>query len=630
MALVTLRGIHVGFGGPALLEHIDLHIDQGERVCLVGRNGTGKSTLMKVICGSLVPDDGKVEYLQNIRIAYLPQEVPENLPESVFDVVVSGLGAQGRLIAKYHQLSARLADGHSAGLITELDSVQREIEAVGGWQMNQQADAVISRMELDPDERFKNLSGGMARRVLLARALVNDPQLLLLDEPTNHLDIEAIRWLEEFLLGFSGALLFVTHDRALLRALATRIVELDRGRLTSWPGDYDVYLKRKEAALEAEARQNALFDKKLAQEEIWIRQGIKARRTRDEGRVRELLAMREKRNARRGITGKARMRLHDEELSGKLVIDAEGVSCSYDGKPVIADFSTTILRGDKVGILGPNGAGKTTLLKILLGQAKPDRGKVSLGTRLDIAYFDQHRAQLEEEKSVQDNVGQGSTKITINGKSRHVIGYLQDFLFSPARARAQVKTLSGGERNRLLLAKLFTKHANLLVMDEPTNDLDVETLELLEELLLDYPGTLLLVSHDRAFINNIVTSTLVFEGDGRVNEYVGGYDDWLRQSRSNNIPMPAIKKTEAKQRPRKPAVQSQKLGYKEQRELSQLPQRIESIEAEVRQIYSTMADSDFYKKEGVVIAAARQRLQTLEQELGDCYQRWEQLESTKG
>lgn len=340
--------------------------------------------------------------------------------------------------------------------------------------------------------------------------------------------------------------------------------------------------------------------------------------------------MREKRNARRGITGKARMRLHDEELSGKLVIDAEGVSCSYDGKPVIADFSTTILRGDKVGILGPNGAGKTTLLKILLGQAKPDRGKVSLGTRLDIAYFDQHRAQLEEEKSVQDNVGQGSTKITINGKSRHVIGYLQDFLFSPARARAQVKTLSGGERNRLLLAKLFTKPANLLVMDEPTNDLDVETLELLEELLLDYPGTLLLVSHDRAFINNIVTSTLVFEGDGRVNEYVGGYDDWLRQSRSNNIPMPAIKKTEAKQRPRKPAVQSQKLGYKEQRELSQLPQRIESIEAEVRQIYSTMADSDFYKKEGVVIAAARQRLQTLEQELGDCYQRWEQLESTKG
>ncbi len=627
MALVTLRSINVGFGGPALLEHIDLQIEQGERVCLVGRNGTGKSTLMKVICGDIAPDDGKMEFQQDIRIAYLPQEVPGNLPDSVFDVVVSGLGEEGRLIAKYHHLSLRLAEEYSMSLANDLDAVQREIESAGGWRMNRQAEAVISRMMLDPDAQFRNLSGGLSRRVLLARALVSDPHLLLLDEPTNHLDIEAIRWMEEFLLGFSGALLFVTHDRALLRTLATRIIELDRGHLTSWPGDYDVYLKRKEAALEAEARQSALFDKKLTQEEIWIRQGIKARRTRDEGRVRALLQMREMRNARRGITGKARMQLHDEAVSGKLVIDAQGVSHGYGGTPVITDLSTTILRGDKVGILGPNGAGKTTLLKILLGQLKPDSGKVSLGTRLDIAYFDQHRAQLDEEKSVQDNVGQGSTKITINGKSRHVIGYLQDFLFSPARARAPVKTLSGGERNRLLLARLFTKPANLLVMDEPTNDLDVETLELLEELLLDFPGTLLLVSHDRAFINNIVTSTLVFEGNGRINEYVGGYDDWLRQREANNAAKPAAKRLEIRQPPRKSPRQTQKLGYKEQRELSQLPQRIESIEADVRQHYDAMADPDFYKRDGAEILASQQRLQSLEQELAECYRRWEQLES---
>ena len=627
MALVTLRSVNVGFGGPALLESINLQIEKGERVCLVGRNGTGKSTLMKVICGDIAPDDGIMEFQQDMRIAYLPQEVPGNLPDSVFDVVVSGLGEQGRLIAKYHHLSVRLAEQYSAALANELDGVQREIESAGGWRMNRQAEAVISRMMLDPDAQFKNLSGGLSRRVLLARALVGDPHLLLLDEPTNHLDIEAIRWMEEFLLGFSGALLFVTHDRALLRALATRIIELDRGRLTSWPGDYDVYLKRKEAALESEARQSALFDKKLAQEEIWIRQGIKARRTRDEGRVRALLEMRERRKARRGITGKARMQLHDEAISGKLVIDAQGVSHGYGGVPVIADLSTTILRGDKVGILGPNGAGKTTLLKILLGQLKPDSGKVSLGTRLDIAYFDQHRAQLDEEKSVQDNVGQGSTKITINGKSRHVIGYLQDFLFSPARARAPVKTLSGGERNRLLLARLFTKPANLLVMDEPTNDLDVETLELLEELLLDFPGTLLLVSHDRAFINNIVTSTLVFEGNGRVNEYVGGYDDWLRQREANKTATPAAKPAEIRQPPRKSPRRAQKLGYKEQRELSQLPQRIENIEADVRRHYAAMADPDFYKRDGTEIQAAKQRLQSLEQELAECYRRWEQLES---
>jgi ATP-binding cassette subfamily F protein uup len=632
MGLVTLRGISVGFGGPGLLEHVDLQIDAGERVCLVGRNGVGKSTLMKVICGLITPDDGKIEYQQGIRLAYLPQDIPDGLPDTVFDMVSGGLGDQGRLIADYHRLSGRLAEGAGAALINELDRVQRELEAAGAWQIKQRVESILSRMSLDADARFRDLSGGLARRVLLARALVNEPHLLLLDEPTNHLDIDAIRWLEEFLLGFTGALLFVTHDRVLLRALATRIVDLDRGRVTSWPGDYGVYLQRKEAALEAEAAQNAIFDKKLAQEEVWIRQGIKARRTRDEGRVQALMKMRETRMARRELTGKVKMRLNEQELSGRLVVDAEDVWYSRGQTTIIKDFSVTILRGDKVGVLGPNGVGKTTLLKVLLGTLKPDRGKVRLGTRLEVAYFDQHRAQLEDDKTVRDNIGQGSSKVMVNGKPRHVIGYLQDFLFSAQRARALVKTLSGGERNRLLLARLFTKPANLLVMDEPTNDLDVETLELLEDLLADYSGTLLLVSHDRAFINNIVTSTLVFEAGGSIEEYVGGYDDWLRQRRTRDAPQPSRRQDKPKPPTKTDTAtpRGKKLSYKDQRELSLLPQRIEEIEVELKSVHDALADRAFYKNDGAQIAAATRKLQDLEQLLAECYRRWEELEAMRG
>jgi len=641
MALLTLRGVSVGFGGPALLEEIDLQVEPAERVCLVGRNGAGKSTLMKLICGDLAADDGEIWRRQGLRIARLTQEVPRELSGLVFDVVAAGLGEQGALLSEYHRISQRLGDGEGSALLADLERVQHDLEAGGGWQLRQRVETVLSRLALGPDRDFSELSGGIKRRVLLARALVVEPDLLLLDEPTNHLDIQAINWLEEFLLGFGGALLFVTHDRMLLRKLATRIIELDRGRLTSWPGDYELYLRRKQAALEAEAGQDALFDKKLAEEEAWVRQGIKARRTRNEGRVRALLDMREQRRARRAATGKVRMRLHEGDLSGRLVAEADGVSHSYDGRPLIQGFSTTILRGDKVGIIGPNGSGKTTLLRILLGELTPQHGKVRLGTKLEVAYFDQLRGQLNEEQSVRDNVGGGSDKVTINGKTRHVISYLQDFLFSPARARTPVKALSGGERNRLLLARLFTRPANVLVLDEPTNDLDVETLELLEELLLDYPGTLVLVSHDRAFINNVVTSTLVLEGEGRVNEYVGGYDDWLRQRGVAPAASSGQSASEKRAGARKAAKRNvgdmtsrpsarAGFGYKQQRELEALPQHIEVLENELEELHRAMSESAFYQQPGEAIVAARTKSESLERELGEAYRRWEALEALRG
>ncbi|HSA79117.1 MAG TPA: ATP-binding cassette domain-containing protein, partial [Nitrospirota bacterium] len=469
---------------------------------------------------------------------------------------------------------------------------------------------------------------GLKRRVLLAKALAGQPDLLLLDEPTNHLDIDSISWLEEFLLSFGGTLLFVTHDRALLQKLATRIVDLDRGRLTSWPGSYQTYLELKQAALDAEAVENAKFDKKLAAEEVWIRQGVKARRTRNEGRVRALKELRRTRSERREVTGTARMQMQDAERTGKLVIEAQDVSYGYSDRPVIRDFSTTIIRGDKVGIIGPNGSGKTTLLKILLGDLKPQKGTLRLGTNLEVAYLDQHRAQLDDEKTVQDNVASGSDHVTINGNRRHVIGYLQDFLFAPARARSPVKVLSGGERNRLLLAKLFTKPSNVLVLDEPTNDLDIETLDLLEELLMDYPGTVLLVSHDRAFINNVVTSTLALEGDGKVNEYVGGYDDWLRQSQRkievSGVPV-KIEEKKAASGPQKE--KSRRLTFKEQKELETLPKRIEELETEQQQIIAVMADPAFYRESGNRVTETKARLEAVEKELVESYARWEALEA---
>jgi ATP-binding cassette subfamily F protein uup len=626
MALASMRDVSVGFGGPLLLEGVNLQVERGEKVCLLGRNGTGKSTLLKLINGDIAPDEGEITRQQGVSIAYLPQEVPQGLSGKVFDVVSGGLGSRGELLAKYHEVSSQLAKGDYA-LLGELDRLGQSLDTDGGWQIHRLVESVISRMQLDPDAGFENLSAGLKRRVLLARGLVSEPDILLLDEPTNHLDIEAINWLEEFLLGFGGTILFVTHDRMFLRKLASRIVELDRGKLTDWSCDYDTFLKRKEAALEEESKQWALFDKKLAQEEVWVRQGIKARRTRNEGRVRALERMRETRRRRREFIGSVRMQAQEAERSGRLVIEAQDVSFRYNDRPIIRDLSTAIMRGDKVGFIGPNGSGKTTLLNILLGKLAPQKGKIRLGTNLEVVYFDQLREQLDEEKSVLYNVGQGSNTVTIDGKSQHIIGYLRNFLFSPERARTPVSVLSGGERNRLLLARLFTKPSNILVMDEPTNDLDAETLELLEELLLDYKGTLLLVSHDRAFLNNVVTSTMVFEGEGQVNEYVGGYDDWLRQRKTDTPPARKEKAPPTPEKPRTKPERPRKLSYKERRELEDLPERIEALESEQQRLYQDMADPKFYQEDSArEIVDARARLESLERELAEAYKRWEILE----
>jgi len=633
MALVSLQSVKVSFGGPLLIENADLSIDRGERVCLVGRNGTGKSTIMRLITGEVKPDGGKIVFQQGVKITLLTQEVPQALFGSVFDVVSSAFGEQGKLLAAYHHVSAKLAHDHSEKLMAELEDVQHKFESAGGWQMQQKVDEILTRLQLPEDAEFSELSGGLKRRVLLAKALAGEPDLLLLDEPTNHLDITAISWLEEFLLTFGGTLLFVTHDRALLQKIATRIVDLDRGRLTSWPGNYYSYLELKQAALDSESVENAKFDKKLAVEEVWLRQGVKARRCRNEGRVRALEQLRRTRSARREKIGTVNIQIQEAERTGKLVVEAEGVGHSFGDKAVIRGLTTTIIRGDKVGIIGPNGSGKTTLLKILLGELKANKGKLKLGTNMQVAYLDQHRAQLDDEKTVQDNVANGSDQVTVNGIQRHIIGYLQDFLFAPARARSPVKVLSGGERNRLLLAKLFTQPSNVLVLDEPTNDLDMETLDLLEELLMDYPGTVLLVSHDRAFINNVVTNTLVFEGDGEVNEYVGGYDDWLRQSRNRKeatATAAPVKMEEKKAAPVAPKEKARKLTFKEQKEIEVLPKRIEELDAEQQKIIATMGDPAFYKESGSKVAATKTRLETVEKELAAAYKRWDELEALKG
>ena len=634
MPLLQLQNIHLAFGGPLLFDGASLRIERGERVALVGRNGTGKSTLLRVVSGELPPDDGDVTKEPGARIARLEQQVPRDISGPVFDRVADGVGELGRLMAEYHRLGVELAHddgGQHDRLLQELEEVQHQLEAKGGWQLHNRVETAVTRLGLDADAEVSALSGGLKRRVLLARSLVSEPDLLLLDEPTNHLDIPSIEGLEELLVGFSGALLFVTHDRTFLRRLATRIVDLDRGRLKSYPGNYDTYLRKKEEELEVEAEHAALFDKKLAQEEAWIRQGIKARRTRNEGRVRVLQKMREERRARRQKTGQVKLRTDEAERSGKKVIEVKNASFAYDGGPqagqnIIGDFSTLVRRGDKIGVIGPNGSGKTTLLRLLLGDLPPDTGTVEHGTRLEIAYFDQLRAALDEERSVADNVADGADKIQVGDNSRHVISYLQDFLFPPAQARSPVKSLSGGERNRLLLARLFTRPFNVLVMDEPTNDLDAETLELLEELLFDYSGTLLLVSHDRAFLDNVVTSTLVLEGDGRVGEYVGGYSDWLRQRPQAREEAEEKKADERRERPAKKA-RPKKRSYKENRELEVLPAQIEALESEQRSLHSKLSDPDFYKQAGDEVAAVRERLEALEGELETAYARWEELES---
>jgi ATP-binding cassette subfamily F protein uup len=631
MAIVTFRDVTLSLGHPPLLDGVSFRIDRGERLCLVGRNGAGKSTLLKVVAGQIVPDDGEVVRVQGLRIAELAQEVPQGAAGSVFHVVAGGLGESATLIERYHRLTLEVAEG-GAGALAELERCQHQLEGVGGWALTQRVEAVLSRLQLDPELDMASLSGGLKRRVMLGRALVSDPDLLLLDEPTNHLDISAITWLEEFLAGWPGTLLFITHDRAFLQRLATRIIEIDRGKLRDFPGDYSSYLERKEALLASEDRQNALFDKKLAQEEVWIRQGVKARRTRNEGRVRALQRMRVERAERRGRTGQARMAIQEAGRSAKIVVEAENVGFSYGGRAIVRGLTTTIVRGDRVGIVGPNGSGKTTLLRLLLGELQPSEGNLKTGVGLEIAYFDQYRAALDDEKSVQHNVADGRDMLLINNQPRHVLSYLQDFLFAPDRARQPVKALSGGERNRLLLARLFTRPSNLLVLDEPTNDLDSDTLDLLEELLMDYAGTVLLVSHDRAFLNNVVTSTLVFEGNGVVNEYVGGYDDWLRQRRA---PLAAVATTASPERDKREATapakeKSRKLSYKDQRELEALPGTIEALEGQRDDLHQTMSGGAFYQQDKAVIAAAQERLAQLEQDLASAYARWEELEAMKG
>ncbi len=601
MSLFSLLDVSLSFGGPYILEKANFQVDPGERVCLLGRNGAGKSTLMKIIAGEIKPDSGQVFREPGSVFARLTQEIPAKITGDVRTLVTSGL---------------RPPHDHEEE-----------------WERDVRVDDLIDRLQLDPDADFTRLSGGLKRRALLARALAGQPDLLLLDEPTNHLDIDSILWLEDFLLTEKLSLFFVTHDRAFLRRLATRIVDLDRGRLASWACDYDTYLVRKEEVMEAEERQQALFDKKLAQEEVWIRKGVKAQRSRAQGRIHALMKMRAERAARRERTGNVAMRLAEAERSGVKVVEADGISFAFgDGRPLVSDFTTLITRGDKIGLIGPNGAGKTTLIKLLLGELNPTSGEIKHGSGLEVVYFDQFRGQIDDNRTVADNIADGNETVTIDGRTRHVISYLQDFLFAPDRARTPARVLSGGERNRLLLARLFTKPANVLVMDEPTNDLDAETLDLLEDLLVEYQGTLLVVSHDRDFLDNVVSSTMVFEGEGRIGEYVGGYSDWLKE-KEKAAAAAALKASKATPVAapvsRGVAAKARRLGSKEQKELEGLPTLIEKIETEQHELSAKLADPSFYQQPGAVVAATRARVFELEAAHATAFSRWEELEALK-
>ncbi len=597
MALISVNEISLGFDGVLLLDKVNLQIEAGERIGLLGRNGTGKTTFLKLLNGDLNPQEGTISRSQHLKYAYLPQEVPLNLTGSVKDIVGSGL--DGVLL--------------------------NPVEGDEAWQREIQVEQVIQRMQLDAESPFKTLSAGMKRRVLLARGLVRNPDVLFLDEPTNHLDIAAIQWLENFLQRWGGTLVFVTHDRMFLQQLSTKIVELDRGYLFDWNCDYPTFLKRKEAMLDAESQENELFDKKLAQEEVWIRRGIEARRTRNEGRVRALMRLRELRSARREQPGKVKLQIQEARRSGKLVIEAENLSFSYAGKPVIQDFSTVIQRGDRVGIVGPNGCGKTTLLRLLLGELALQQGEIRLGTKLEIAYFDQLRSQLDETKSVLDNVGQGRDVLNINGHNRNIYGYLEDFLFEKERVSAPITALSGGERNRLLLARLFTQPANLLVLDEPTNDLDIDTLEVLENMLLAYNGTMLLVSHDRTFLNNLVTSTIYMDGSGGVYEYVGGYDDLLRQHNPEPKQEPRSAEKELLKTTIQPTDQKRKLSFNEKKELEALTRQIKKLESELVNLQTQMTKTSFYQQDHLEVSRVVLRVEEIEVELLQAYERNEDL-----
>ncbi|TNG95194.1 ABC transporter ATP-binding protein [Pasteurellaceae bacterium USgator11] len=639
MALLNLTQAYLSFSDHPLLDHADLHIEAGERVCLVGRNGAGKSTLMKILAGETALDDGRLQLESGVVVSRLEQDPPRHIEDNVFDYVAEGIADLADLLKQYHHLSHELTVNYSDALMQQLAEVQHELDHANGWQVESRIQDVLRRLDLNPDTLLSALSGGWQRKAALARALVSNPTILLLDEPTNHLDIEAIDWLEAFLLEFSGSIIFISHDRSFIRKMATRIVDLDRGKLVSYPGNYDLYLTTKEENLRVEELQNELFDKKLAQEEVWIRQGIKARRTRNEGRVRALKALREERRQRRDVLGAAKIQVDSAIRSGKIVFEMEGLGYQIEDKVLLRNFSDNIMRGDKIALVGPNGCGKTTFIKLLLQQLTPTSGKVRSGTKLEIAYFDQYRADLDPEKSVMDNVADGKQDVDVNGHKRHVLGYLQDFLFPPKRAMSPVKALSGGERNRLLLAKLLLKPNNLLILDEPTNDLDVETLELLEDILSDYQGTLIIVSHDRQFIDNTATECYFFEGNGVLNHYVGGYSD-AKQQQQNYFEsvqqnaataqaktQSAVEATEDKKAKTKPPERKTKLGFKEQRELEQLPQLLEQLEAEIETLQTEVSSGDFFQKDHQYTANTLQRLADKEQQLEQSLLRWEELEN---
>ncbi|WP_281773783.1 ABC transporter ATP-binding protein [Haemophilus parahaemolyticus] len=639
MALLNLSNAYLGFGDFPLLDHTELHIEPNERVCLVGRNGAGKSTLMKVLAGEVQLDDGKLIFEKDIIVTRLEQDPPRHIQETVFEYVAEGIAHLSDLLKQYHHISQQMLTNYSDELLAKLSQVQAQLEHNNGWQFENRIQDTLKLLELDPDKKLCELSGGWVRRAALARALVANPDILLLDEPTNHLDVEAITWLEDLLLNFKGSIIFISHDRSFIRKIATRIVDLDRGKLVSYPGNYDLYLETKAEDLRVEALQNELFDKKLAQEEVWIRQGIKARRTRNEGRVRALKKLREERRNRREVQGKAKIQLDTTARSGKIVFEIEHASYEVEGKTLLKDFSATIQRGNKIALVGPNGCGKTTFIKLLLGELQPTSGTIRCGTKLDVAYFDQYRAELDLEKTVMDNVADGKQDIEVNGVKRHVLGYLQDFLFPPKRAMTPVKALSGGERNRLLLAKLLLKPNNLLILDEPTNDLDVETLELLEELLADYQGTLLIVSHDRQFIDNTVEECFFFEGNGVLNQYIGGYFDAKQQQENYHASQAVQSQNQKKNEPlvselvkqEKPKAETKKvkLSYKEQRELEELPAKMEALEADIEALQTEVNSADFFSKE---IAYTQEKLQALaekEAELEQAFERWEMLENIK-
>lgn len=629
MSLINITNAYLSFSDAPLLDHIDMSIEINERVCLVGRNGAGKSTLLKVLNKEIPLDEGQIVYESNVVVSRLQQDPPRDIQGNVFDFVAEGLKEQAQLLKDYYALSHLVETDPSESNLSKLAKMQEQLDHQNGWQLDNRIRNVISSLSLDGDALLSSLSGGWLRKAALAKALVCQPSVLLLDEPTNHLDIETIKWLEEFLKSFNGSIVFISHDRSFIRQMATRIIDLDRGKVASWGGNYDSYLLGKEEALRVEELQNAEFDKKLAQEEVWIRQGIKARRTRNEGRVRALKAMRQEYSQRRQVMGSAKMQIEEALRSGKIVFELENVTYQIEDKRLVNDFSVQVLRGDKIALIGPNGIGKTTLLKLMLGSLAPTSGSVHCGTKLEVAYFDQYRLELDPEKTVMDNLAEGKQEVMVNGRLRHVLSYLQDFLFPPKRARTPVRALSGGERNRLLLAKLFLKPSNLLVLDEPTNDLDIETLELLEELVNDYQGTVLLVSHDRQFVDNVVTQCWFFEDQGRIGIYAGGYTDALQQqAQSMSAQVTNSKSHESvKNDPAKTEKKKVKLSYNEQRELAQLPNKIEELETAIADLQAQIGHSDFFNQPHEVTSPILQSLADKEAELEAVFERWEQLEA---